>query len=129
MPTLSDEDNSVMLNPSPNPGCGPNNKTFLMGLILLVRTCRTTTVVELAIISGMSGLKEEVKKLSTKLNYSHFYRQILRPLHNHWKRIDNCFKRLKKGRCLQTILLHQPQKSVIPATLPAVLPAPSPFKS
>lgn len=34
---------------------------------------------------------------------------ILRPLHNHWKRIDNCFKRLKKGRCLQTILLHQPE--------------------
>ena len=23
-----------MLNPSQNPGCGPNNKTFLMGLIL-----------------------------------------------------------------------------------------------
>lgn len=119
-----------MLNPL-NPGYGPNNRLF-DGLILREvgpLGMNQLTVVELAIIS-MSGLKEEVRSFQLNQNYSHFFTAvILRPLHNHWKRIDNCFKRLKKGRCLQAILPPSAQKSVIPATLPAVLPAPSPCSS
>lgn len=60
---------------------------------------------------GMSGSAQELKQLPSKSRSTVISLLLLfwELLQNHLKSVDKYFYSLKKGRCLQTIPLHQPR--------------------